>query len=349
MRRLASIAVVLIAGPACLGVARSGLLERRGATRTSSARSSTTPRSRSPARTCGSPARRSARSSRSTSRAASRSGPRSRSRSTTRGFTPFYANATCAIRPQSLIGEKYVDCEPGHLERAAADADHERARHRQLLPAGHADELAGRLGHRPGHLPGADPRAVRADPRRARHRAGGARLGPERRHPPRQPSARRDRQGAPDPRAAEPAARAARDRLGRGADAAGEGHATRSPTSSSRRTRPRSRAPRGRPTVSRSIQLFPPFLSALRPLMVELGDLADAGDAADGELARPERDGARPPVPEPDAVRGGGPAGADRARQLLGAVDSRCSRRRCRSPSGCGKLGSQAAPAATLA
>jgi ABC-type transporter Mla subunit MlaD len=31
----------------------------------------------------------------------------------TPGFTPFYANAHCAIRPQSLIGEKYVDCEPG--------------------------------------------------------------------------------------------------------------------------------------------------------------------------------------------------------------------------------------------
>jgi ABC-type transporter Mla subunit MlaD len=29
------------------------------------------------------------------------------------GFTPFHANATCAIRPQSLIGEKFVDCNPG--------------------------------------------------------------------------------------------------------------------------------------------------------------------------------------------------------------------------------------------
>jgi ABC-type transporter Mla subunit MlaD len=28
-------------------------------------------------------------------------------------FTPFHADATCAIRPQSLIGEKYVDCTPG--------------------------------------------------------------------------------------------------------------------------------------------------------------------------------------------------------------------------------------------
>ena len=30
-----------------------------------------------------------------------------------RGFIPFHANAFCAIRPQSLIGERYVDCKPG--------------------------------------------------------------------------------------------------------------------------------------------------------------------------------------------------------------------------------------------
>jgi hypothetical protein len=29
------------------------------------------------------------------------------------GFFPFHTNAFCAIRPQSLIGEKYVDCNPG--------------------------------------------------------------------------------------------------------------------------------------------------------------------------------------------------------------------------------------------
>ena len=28
-------------------------------------------------------------------------------------FIPFYANAKCTIRPQSLIGEQYVDCSPG--------------------------------------------------------------------------------------------------------------------------------------------------------------------------------------------------------------------------------------------
>src|SRR4051812_2588127 len=29
------------------------------------------------------------------------------------GFTPFHQNAHCTIRPQSLIGEKYVECTPG--------------------------------------------------------------------------------------------------------------------------------------------------------------------------------------------------------------------------------------------
>lgn len=32
-----------------------------------------------------------------------------------RDFTPFYANATCTIRPQSLIAERYVDCAPGTI------------------------------------------------------------------------------------------------------------------------------------------------------------------------------------------------------------------------------------------
>ena len=28
-------------------------------------------------------------------------------------FTPFRADAQCTVRPQSLIGEKFVECEPG--------------------------------------------------------------------------------------------------------------------------------------------------------------------------------------------------------------------------------------------
>lgn len=31
-----------------------------------------------------------------------------------RDFVPFYADATCTIRPQSLIAERYVDCSPGN-------------------------------------------------------------------------------------------------------------------------------------------------------------------------------------------------------------------------------------------
>jgi ABC-type transporter Mla subunit MlaD len=33
-------------------------------------------------------------------------------------FAPFYANAQCTIRPQSLIGDEYVDCEPGTSSHA---------------------------------------------------------------------------------------------------------------------------------------------------------------------------------------------------------------------------------------
>jgi ABC-type transporter Mla subunit MlaD len=34
-------------------------------------------------------------------------------------FTPWYANATCTIRPQSLIAERYIDCSPGTSTHAA--------------------------------------------------------------------------------------------------------------------------------------------------------------------------------------------------------------------------------------
>src|SRR3954465_13172925 len=33
------------------------------------------------------------------------------------GFSPFHNDAHCTIRPQSLIGEKYVECEPGTASR----------------------------------------------------------------------------------------------------------------------------------------------------------------------------------------------------------------------------------------
>jgi phospholipid/cholesterol/gamma-HCH transport system substrate-binding protein len=36
-----------------------------------------------------------------------------------RDFSPWYANATCTIRPQSLIAERYVDCSPGSSKQPA--------------------------------------------------------------------------------------------------------------------------------------------------------------------------------------------------------------------------------------
>jgi ABC-type transporter Mla subunit MlaD len=37
------------------------------------------------------------------------------------GFAPFRQNAKCTIRPQSLIGEKFVECDPGNSEEAALE------------------------------------------------------------------------------------------------------------------------------------------------------------------------------------------------------------------------------------
>ena len=33
------------------------------------------------------------------------------------GFAPFRADAKCTIRPQSLIGEKFVECDPGRSDQ----------------------------------------------------------------------------------------------------------------------------------------------------------------------------------------------------------------------------------------
>src|SRR6187401_245041 len=33
------------------------------------------------------------------------------------GFAPFRADAECTIRPQSLIGEKFIECHPGTPDR----------------------------------------------------------------------------------------------------------------------------------------------------------------------------------------------------------------------------------------
>src|SRR3954452_23879273 len=37
------------------------------------------------------------------------------------GFSPFHKDAHCTIRPQSLIGEKYVECTPGSSKSPVLD------------------------------------------------------------------------------------------------------------------------------------------------------------------------------------------------------------------------------------
>ena len=132
----------------------------RASPRTWSARSSTTPRSRSRARTCGSRARPSARSSRSAS-------PPSKQAAVTlaiddRGSTPFHANATLRDPPAVADRRDVRRLQPGHLERPGRWRESITAREpgAYFLPVTQT-QLAGRLRHRPGHLPGAGPRAAR--------------------------------------------------------------------------------------------------------------------------------------------------------------------------------------------
>ena len=87
------------------------------------------------------------------------------------GFAPFRADAKCTIRPQSLIGEKFVECDPGRsdqpeLEEVPDGEDGEG----QADAAAREHELAG--GPRPDqqHHAAALPRAARDPDQRVRHR-----------------------------------------------------------------------------------------------------------------------------------------------------------------------------------
>ena len=129
-------------------------------------------------------------------------------------FTPFYANATCAIRPQSLIGETLRRLQPGQLERrrscrrsssgpgtgshylpvtrtsSPVDSDIVQDIYQQPIAQRFSlilNELGTGLAARGSDLNGS--------------------------HPPREPRARLHRPGAEDPGAPEPPARPARHRL----------------------------------------------------------------------------------------------------------------------------------------
>ena len=118
------------------------------------------------------------------------------------GYQDFRSDASCIVRPQNLIGERFVECKPTQPRTASSDAAAAAARDRgrpgrgPVPAAGLQHDADGR--HRPDrqHDARARARAAVADPQRARHRRGGPRQGPQRGHPARQPGAAGDRQGA---------------------------------------------------------------------------------------------------------------------------------------------------------
>ena len=105
--------------------------------------------------------------------------PRSSCASPSRASRTSARDANCTIRPQSLIGERYVECTPtqpqGRGGRAGARAEGDQGRRRQgPVPAARLpDDQAGR--HRPGqqHHAAALPPAAVDHHQRAGHRSGG--------------------------------------------------------------------------------------------------------------------------------------------------------------------------------
>ena len=119
------------------------------------------------------------------------------------GFKDFRTDASCLIRPQSLIGEKYVDCTPtqprapGTTPPPPLQTDPRRPARGRPVPAAAGEQRQdGRPRPGPEHPAPALPRPLPADPQRARRRPRGPRPGPRRGHRPRQPGAAPDRPGA---------------------------------------------------------------------------------------------------------------------------------------------------------
>ena len=277
------LAALLIALPAIGSNGDGGTYKVRGHT-------STTAPSSCPARRSGSPARRSARSSRSTSPATTRS-PATRAgphavpgkavvvmKIDDSGFKDFRTDASCLIRPQSLIGEKYVDCTPdpaarrGHAAAAAAPADPRRPARRGPVPAAAGEQRQDRRPRPdPEHPAAALPRPLPPDPQRASAPGSPARgqdLGEviDRANP----ALRQTDRVLEHPRPAEPAAREPGEQRRRGAGAAGPQPDRTSPASS---TTPRSRArrpPSAAPPSRRACSKFPATLHQVRLTMTKL-------------------------------------------------------------------------------
>ena len=242
------------------------------------------------------------------------------------GFTPFHADATCAIRPQSLIAEKYVDCTPGSssapplsvIRRGPGagahylpvtqtsspvdvdivqDISQEPVRQRLSIIL---DELGTGLAYR-----GADLNAVirRADPALGytdqvfKILAGQNRV---------------LAQLATDSDTVLGPLAQARSQI---ADFVRQANTTA--TASAQRSA----------DIARSIALLPTFLRRLKPLMVDLGGLADEGTPLMSSLDQ-SASGLDREFSEIVPFAGAGPDRVDRARQRRPAVPGAAGRQR---------------------
>ena len=114
------------------------------------------------------------------------------------GYQDFRRDAECTIRPQSLIGERFVECDADAEARRPAPRSRPRWRRsttapgegQHLLPVSQTTkpvdlDLINNITREPA------ARAAVDHPQRARHRRRRPRRRPQRRHPPRQPGAAR--------------------------------------------------------------------------------------------------------------------------------------------------------------
>ena len=223
------------------------------------------------------------------------------------GFQDFRQDANCIIRPQSLIGEKYVDCRPT-LPRAPGTDAAAAAAHDQVRPARRRPAPAAAREQQHQRRPRPDQRhphaALRAalppDLQRTRRRPGRPRLRHRGRGQTRQPGPPRRRPGARNPlRPARPT-RPARLRL------------RADPAAALRPAHPRRRLPRQRrrrrPGDRRTRRRTGSLAAEVPPLPARVpGD-----DAQPQGLLRRGDAGPRQPRP--------GDAGADRSDPAPGAL-----------------------------
>ena len=238
-------------------------------------------------------------------------------------YQDFRSDASCQVRPQSLIGEKFVECSPTQKRAVGTEPPPalkkiDRGAGRGPVPAaGREHRAVGRPRPDQQHHAPALPGAVLADPQRARHRPRRPRQGDQRGRPPRRPRAQADRPRAQDPRPRRtrswPTSRATPTPRSRRSRASAS---TSAPSSSTRAGWPR-RPPSGATTSRPTSSGCRASSHELTPTMQRIGGLSEQATPVFADLGA-QRAGHQPHDREPRAVLGGRPPGRQVARRRVG-------------------------------